>query len=61
MSWLAGTRLLTECSRVLEIGRCFDLLKAIQRKDPTFVRFTVDRMGVLAHVKFLKKAPGGEP
>jgi len=55
---LAGSRLLTERSRVLEIGRCFDLLKSLQKQDPTFVRFTVDRMGTLAHVKFLKKAPG---
>jgi len=55
---LAGTRLLTEHSQVLEIGRCFELLKSLQKKDPAFVRFTVDRMGALAHVKFLKNAPG---
>lgn len=54
---LAGARLLTEQSRVLEIGRCFDLLKTLQKQDPLFVRFTVDRMGALAHVKFLKDAP----
>lgn len=55
---LAGVRLLTERSRVLEIGRSIELLKAMQKRDPTFVRFTVDRMGTLAHVKFLTKAAG---
>lgn len=56
---LAGTRLLTE-GRQLEIARSVDLLKALQRQDPTFVRFTVDRMGALAYVKFLKGSPGAE-
>lgn len=56
---LAGTRLLVDQSRVLEIGRCFELLKALQKQDPSFVRFTVDRMGTLAHVKFLKNTPEG--
>lgn len=55
---LAGVRLLTERSRVLEIRRSVELLKAVQKRDPSFVRFTVDRMGALAHVKFLKKTPG---
>lgn len=54
---LAGTRLLTEKKRVLELGRATDLLKKLQKQDPTFVRFTVDRMGALAYVKFLKEAP----
>lgn len=55
---LAGVRLLTERSRVLEISRSVELLKAMQKRDPSFVRFTVDRMGALAHVKFLKRTPG---
>lgn len=55
---LAGVRLLSERSRVLEIGRSVELLKAMQKRDPSFVRFTVDRMGALAHVKFLKKNGG---
>ena len=55
---LAGIRLLTEKKRILELGRTTDLLKKLQKQDPTFVRFTVDRMGVLAYVKFLKDAPG---
>lgn len=54
---LAATRLLTEQRLVLEIGRATELLKALQKRDPAFVRFTVDRMGTLAYVKFLKRAP----
>lgn len=51
---LAGIRLLTEKKRILELGRATVLLKKLQKKDPAFVRFTVDRMGTLAYVKFLK-------
>lgn len=54
---LAGTRLLTEKKRILEIGRTTDLLKSLQKQDPDYVRFTVDRMGALAYVKFLKDSP----
>lgn len=56
---LAGTRLLTEKKRILELGRTTDLLKSLQKQDPNFVRFTVDRMGAMAYVKFLKSAPEG--
>ena len=55
---LAGTRLLTEERCILELGRTVELLKARQKQDPSFVRFTVDRMGMLAYVKFLKTEPG---
>lgn len=55
---LAGTRLLTERRRILELGRTVELLKSLQKQNPDFVRFTVDRMGALAYVKFLKSAPG---
>jgi hypothetical protein len=55
---LAGTRLVTQRRSVLELARSTELLKALQKRDPTFVRFTVDRMGTLAYVKFLKSAPG---
>ncbi len=55
---LAGTRLLIEQRRILELSRTVDMLKALQKQDPNFVRFTVDRMGALAYVKFLKAAPG---
>jgi hypothetical protein len=53
---LAAARLADE-QLVLEIGRATELLKALQKRDPAFVRFTVDRMGTLAYVKFLKPAP----
>lgn len=56
---LAGARLLTQKGAVLELARTTELLKALQKRDPEFVRFTVDRMGVMAYVKFLKPAPGG--
>jgi len=56
---LAGTWLLTDRHCVLELGRTVELLKTLQKQDPSFVRFTVDRMGVLAYVKFLKTEPGG--
>jgi hypothetical protein len=56
---LAGTRLLTQEHCILELGRTVELLKALQKQDPNFVRFTVDRMGMLAYVKFLKTEPGG--
>jgi len=56
---LAGARLLIEGHSILELGRTVELLKAFQKRDPNFVRFTVDRMGTLAYVKFLKTEPGG--
>lgn len=54
---LAGARLLTEEYRILELRRTLMLLKTLQKQDPEFVRFTVDRMGQMAFVKFLKPAP----
>ena len=57
---LAAVRLLTEKGLVLEIGRTTELLKSLQKQDPGFVRFTVDRMGAMAHVKFLKALSGAE-
>lgn len=56
---LAGTRLLTERHSILELSHTVELLKALQKRDPSFVRFTVDRMGTLAYVKFLKTERGG--
>ena len=55
---LAGARLLTVQHCILELGRTVELLKALQKQDPNFVRFTVDRTGALAYVKFLKPEPG---
>ena len=54
---LAGARLLKQGHCILELGRTVELLKAFQKQDPNFVRFTVDRMGMLAYVKFLKTEP----
>lgn len=54
---LAGVRLLTEGQSTLELGRATELLKLAQKRDPDLIRFTVDRMGALAHVKFMKQTP----
>jgi hypothetical protein len=53
-SLLAGIRLLFDNQSVLEIGRSHDILRTWQKADPDGVRFTVDRMGELAYVKFVK-------
>jgi hypothetical protein len=50
---LAGIRLLFDRKRVLELSRTRTLLRAWQKEAPTVVRFTVDRMGALAYVKFI--------
>lgn len=51
---LAGIRLLTQKRAILELGRATEILKVEQKQDPNSVRFTVDRMGTMANVKFLK-------
>ena len=55
-SLLAGIKLLFEHQRVLELGTSHDILRSWQKAEPEVVRFTVDRMGELAYVKFLKPA-----
>lgn len=50
---LAGIRLLFQQKRILELSRTRTLLRAWQKEAPTVVRFTVDRMGALAYVKFI--------
>jgi hypothetical protein len=55
-SLLAGIRLLFDHQRVLELGTSFNTLRDWQKAAPDIVRFTVDRMGELAYVKFLKPA-----
>ncbi len=57
---LAGIRMLTEKGLVFELAETTALLRALQKRDPGFVRFTVDRMGAMAHVKFLDSTPGGQ-
>jgi hypothetical protein len=56
-SLLAGIRLLFKHGKVLELGRSRDILRSWQKAAPDIVRFTVDRMGELAYVKFLKPVP----
>ena len=58
MGLLAAARLLTERGLVLELARTTELLKSLQKQDPAFVRFTVDRTGTMAYVKFLKELAG---
>jgi len=53
-SLLAGIRLLFDRHRVLELGTSSEVLRDWQKAEPDLVRFTVDRMGALAYVKFLK-------
>jgi hypothetical protein len=53
-SLLAGIRLLFDHQRVLELGTSLNTLRDWQKAEPEVVRFTVDRMGELAYVKFLK-------
>lgn len=55
---LAGIRLLFQQKRILELSKTRTLLRAWQKEAPTVVRFTVDRMGALAYVKFM---PGPLP
>jgi hypothetical protein len=51
---LAGIKLLIEKKQVLEISDTIELLKMMQKRRPNQIRFTVDRMGTLSYVKFLK-------
>jgi len=54
---LAGIRLLFQHKRILELSRTRTLLRAWQKEEPNVVRFTVDRMGALAYVKFVQPSP----
>lgn len=57
---LAGIRLLFQHKHILELSRTRALLRAWQKEAPNVVRFTVDRMGALAYVKFLEvPSPAG--
>ena len=51
---LAGIRLLFQQKRILELSWVRTILRAWQKEEPNLVRFTVDRMGALAYVKFLQ-------
>jgi hypothetical protein len=54
---LAGIHLLFRHKRILELSRTRTLLRAWQKEAPNVVRFTVDRMGALAYVKFVQPTP----
>jgi len=54
---LAGIDLLFEQGRVFEVASTTRLLKEWQKQAPDLVRFSVDRMGALAYLKFLKPLP----
>lgn len=54
---LAGIRLLFQEKRILELSRTRTILRTWQKEAPTVVRFTVDRMGALAYVKFTPGLP----
>ncbi len=51
---LAGIRLLFDSCSILEVSRTEEVLKEWQKEAPDIVRFTIDRTGALAYVKFLK-------
>ena len=53
-SLLAGIRLLFTENKILELDRSYETLRAWQKQAPEIVRFTVDRMGELAYVKWVK-------
>ena len=50
---LAGIRLVFQQKCVLELNRTRTFLRVWQKEAPDVVRFTVDRMGALAYVKFI--------
>jgi hypothetical protein len=57
LALLAGIHLLFRNRRLLEIRQADSLLVTWQKEDPALVRFTVDRMGQRAFVKFVAPTP----
>lgn len=57
LALLAGIQLLFRQQRLLEIHQADSILTDWQREAPNAVRFTVDRMGNRAFVKFLASSP----
>ena len=53
MALLAGIEALVDDHQIIEIGAAREALIAFQKANPYQVRFTVDRMGTLAHAKFI--------
>jgi len=59
ISLVAGIEALLEHGLVIELATAREAILAYQKENPYKVRFTVNRMGVLAHARFLE-APGGD-
>lgn len=54
LALLSGIEALVDEHKIFEIGAAREALIAYQKANPYQVRFTVDRMGVLAHAKFME-------
>jgi len=50
---LAGIKALVNENKIIEIAKARETLIAYQKANPYEVRFTVDRLGALAHAKFI--------
>jgi hypothetical protein len=59
MALVAGIEALLEDGLIIETQVAREAIIAYQKANPYQVRFTVDRMGVLAHARFLEE-PSGE-
>jgi len=57
LALLTVTRSLPDSGFYFEVQEAFDALREFQKEHPDCLRFTVNRMGELAHVKFLKEPP----
>lgn len=53
---LAGIKTLVKENKIMEINNSRDALIAYQKANPYAVRFTVDRLGNLAHAKFVEES-----
>jgi len=56
LALLAGIEALVDDRKIFEIGPAREAIIAYQKANPYQVRFTVDRMGVLAHAKFMDES-----
>jgi hypothetical protein len=53
---LSGIKALVDQKQIIEIGIAREALIAFQKANPYKVRFTVDRLGALAHAKFIDES-----
>ncbi|MEN4101115.1 MAG: hypothetical protein ROW52_14440, partial [Anaerolineaceae bacterium] len=54
ISLLAGINALVDSQRIINLKTARDILLAYQKENPYKIRFTVDRLGMLAHVRFIE-------